>query len=799
MGKLLILDDEITIAMTVAAIAELAGIEARFTTDPSEFFRLLEEWHPTHIALDLIMPEMDGVEVMVSLAKRRCEARIIITSGVGSRVLDAAGRSAAEHGLHIAGMLSKPFSPAALRALLLDPDARLDSRSGMQEFVQPQQHHAKLGPDDLRRALAENQLFLVYQPQVSAETNQVLGFEALVRWRHPAHGTVMPDSFIPMAETSGLIDQLTDRVLELGLDWLSRSFPNQKPRAEGRVTDGSEITLSVNMSASTLGDRDFVQEALGACELHGVDPTCLILELTETSAMRDPAASLDQLTRLRMKGFQLSIDDFGTGFSSILQLARLPFSELKIDKSFVMTVMHSIESRAVVRSVAGLGHSLGLRVVAEGVEDGATLEFLKGIGCDVAQGFFIARPMPGEAVAGWLAGRQEPAAGAARARPWDVPPEAIESFQWDESFITGLADVDHQHQRLVELINRLGQGLLGGNGLTPVEVNAMFAELVEYTNFHFREEETLMDERALDPRHIEFHREEHARFITEVLRMRESKSATDTSSLQPVFGFLVHWLAYHILGVDQSMARQVAAIEKGSAAAAAFEAEVDRIEGAREPLVKALHGLLRLLSRRNHELRESNLTLESRVSERTEALSSANRQLAMVAMTDTLTGIPNRRHAIAMLGRAWEEARVHGQPLACLMIDADHLKAVNDQYGHDAGDEVIKGVAVRLQDAARSDDIVCRLGGDEFLVVAPDTPLDGALRLAEKIRREVTELRIATGAAEWQGSVSIGVAVRDSSMATPEALIKAADEAIYDAKRAGRNTVASYCSRPRNS
>ena len=791
MDKLLILDDEPGIAATVAVIAESAGFAAISTTDATEFFSRIEEWQPTHIALDLVMPNMDGVQVLARLAELGCTASIIITSGVGSRVLDAAGRSATGHGLRIAGMLAKPFTPAMLRALLLSSTAGDDSNAAPP--ARPPRHldATEPAPTELRAALDGKQLFLDYQPQIAAGTLALAGFEALVRWNHPERGIIPPDRFIPMAESAGLINELTDQVLDMSLAWLSDSFPV--------CADDAEITMSINISPASLGDHDFLEQVLRACERHRVDPSRVILELTESCTMHNPIATLDQLTRMRMKGFQLSIDDFGTGFSSILQLARLPFSELKIDKSFVMTVMHSIESRAVVRSVAGLGHSLGLRVVAEGVEDGATLEFLKGIGCDVAQGFFIARPMPGEAVAGWLAGRQEPAAGAARARPWDVPPEEIESFQWDDSFITGLADVDHQHQRLVELINRLGQGLLGGNGLTPVEVNAMFAELVEYTNFHFREEETLMDERALDPRHIEFHREEHARFITEVLRMRESKSATDTSSLQPVFGFLVHWLAYHILGVDQSMARQVAAIEKGSAAAAAFEAEVDRIEGAREPLVKALHGLLRLLSRRNHELRESNLTLESRVSERTEALSSANRQLAMVAMTDTLTGIPNRRHAIAMLGRAWEEARVHGQPLACLMIDADHLKAVNDQYGHDAGDEVIKGVAVRLQDAARSDDIVCRLGGDEFLVVAPDTPLDGALRLAEKIRREVTELRIATGAAEWQGSVSIGVAVRDSSMATPEALIKAADEAIYDAKRAGRNTVASYCSRPRNS
>lgn len=375
-------------------IAESIGFKSRSTTDPAEFFRLLETWQPGHIALDLVMPEMDGVQVMVRLAEKSCSARIIITSGMGNRVLNAAGRSAAEHGLMIVGILSKPFTPMALRALLQKPETGRVAHVIPGVVTPPPQAGDELTPDELRQAISDQQLVLAYQPQVTAEGCELAGFEALVRWQHPVRGMIMPDHFITMAESCGLINDLTDRVFDIGLGWLARAFPCND-------VEGAGITLSINISAAALNDRDFVEDALQACARHGVDPGRVILELTESSAMHDPTAALDQLTRMRMKGFQLSIDDFGTGFSSILQLARLPFSELKVDKSFVMSAMDSMESRAVIRSVVDLGNSLGLRTVAEGVEDAATLEFLKGIGCSVAQGYFISRPMPADKAASW--------------------------------------------------------------------------------------------------------------------------------------------------------------------------------------------------------------------------------------------------------------------------------------------------------------------------------------------------------------------------------------------------------------
>ncbi len=399
-GRILILDDDPAIGQTIKAIAETAGLTARYTEDPDEFFELVDGWQPTHIAIDLVMPKMDGVQVIVQLAARDCRARLIVSSGVDGRVLDAAGRSAAEHGLDIVGVLSKPFSAAALRELLSNPAAvrrpaaankRLPARSGVTG-------------EELWHAIERNQLHLVYQPKIRCANGEIAGFEALVRWTHPEYGLIAPDRFIPLAEECGLIDDLTDLVLEQALEWFSTHFPEAGTCLAVNLSSKSmpATQLSVNISARTLDDEQFVDRITARCAARGVAPSRLVFELTETSAMEDPVASLGLLTRLRMKEFQLSIDDFGTGFSSMLQLVRLPFSEIKIDKSFVLTAKQSQESRTVIRSIVDLGRSLGLHTTAEGVEDAETLDYLRDIGCTLAQGFYIARPMAGDAVLEWI-------------------------------------------------------------------------------------------------------------------------------------------------------------------------------------------------------------------------------------------------------------------------------------------------------------------------------------------------------------------------------------------------------------
>ncbi|MBW4481065.1 MAG: EAL domain-containing response regulator [Tildeniella torsiva UHER 1998/13D] len=398
--RLLILDDDPMTGETIQRIAEFAGLEVHFTPDPGRFFDLLHEWRPTHIALDLVMPTMDGVQVMARLAKLSCRAKIIITSGVGSRVLDAAGRSAVEHGLDIAGVLAKPFSPAQLREMLLGhistgpPPPRAIATAPAEP--------PEITPTDLHQALDRQEFVLAYQPKVLCTTGELAGVEALVRWAHPTYGLLPPGRFIPLAESCDLIDPLTDQVIDQALAWFG---PLCAGATQLSPTTCDRLMLSVNISARTLANGALFERVQERCQAQGVDPARLIFELTETSAMDDPVASLDLLTRLRMIGFHLSIDDFGTGFSSMLQLVRLPFSEIKVDKSFVMTAMTSPESRTVVKFIVDLGHSLGLRCTAEGVEDAETLAYLTAIGCDLAQGYHIARPLPGHDFWPWLAAR----------------------------------------------------------------------------------------------------------------------------------------------------------------------------------------------------------------------------------------------------------------------------------------------------------------------------------------------------------------------------------------------------------
>lgn len=402
--RLLILDDENPTGETLQRMAEHNGFDARHVTRPDAFFSLLASWTPDVVALDLVMPDMDGVDVIRSLAQRGTAARLIIISGVGSRVLDAAERSARAHGLDIVGVLPKPFALTALREML----ARAVRHLGHGDHPGPEPGTAsppELTGEDVRQALEARQITLVYQPKISCRTGTLVGFEALARWHHPQRGVIPPDVFIPLAEAGGLIDRLTLDVAEQALSWLSQ-LPADSSFNGISFQPLLGAFLSLNISAYSLGNRELFARIDQRRQELGVSPERIVLELTESVAMQDVTSALDNLTRLRLQGFQLAIDDFGTGFSSMVQLVKLPFSEIKVDKSFVMTAQQSAESRSIAQSVVSLGQSLDLRTTAEGVEDEATLEQLRGMGCDYAQGFWIARPLAPAAVIPWFRERE---------------------------------------------------------------------------------------------------------------------------------------------------------------------------------------------------------------------------------------------------------------------------------------------------------------------------------------------------------------------------------------------------------
>lgn len=385
--KILILDDDPDVACTIGAMLATLGCEVRHAQTGDEFFALLSSWLPTHVFVDLMMPEMDGIQVLSGMAESGVKAEIVIASGAGARVVEAARRASEEFGLHVAGVLQKPFDGRLLRALIGEKGMSAPGRR-VPRPKSPAPRSA-VGPADIERAIANREFVLAYQPKIRCATNRLVGFESLVRWNRPEHGVVMPGEFLPLAESSGLIEKMTDLIVDVGLDWLSSFQGVDKP------------SLSINISTRSLDDPNLPSVLAEKCAARGVDPGKIILEITETYAMSDPAKALALATRLRLKGFRLSIDDFGVGYSSLSQLARIPFSELKVDMSFVQTMNDSEESRKIVSSIVKLGHSLDLSVTAEGVEDLATLIALNNYRCDLAQGYLIGRPMFPEQLATW--------------------------------------------------------------------------------------------------------------------------------------------------------------------------------------------------------------------------------------------------------------------------------------------------------------------------------------------------------------------------------------------------------------
>jgi EAL domain-containing protein (putative c-di-GMP-specific phosphodiesterase class I) len=308
---------------------------------------------------------------------------LILTSGEDGRVLQAAETLACAQRLNVLGILHKPVNSDQLRQLL-----NAELRRIVSDRPAP---GADYGPDELRQALREGQLECHYQPKVVLATGAVAGVESLVRWRHPEDGLIYPDRFIATAEEHGLIDELTRAVLTAAA------------RQARRWLDGGlSLNVAVNVSMDNLAALDFPDYVEGEMRKAKLPPTSLMLELTESRLMKDRVAPLDILTRIRLKHIGLSIDDFGTGHSSLAQLRDIPFDELKVDRGFVHGAWCNPLLRAIFDASLAMARQLRMKTVAEGVEDQDDWEFLRGAGCDLAQGYFIARPMPAEEIPGWI-------------------------------------------------------------------------------------------------------------------------------------------------------------------------------------------------------------------------------------------------------------------------------------------------------------------------------------------------------------------------------------------------------------
>ncbi len=386
--RVLIVDDDDLVGRMARAMVTATGAEARLESSVDSFLTAHDAWLPTHVMVDLVLGQDDGLMVLEELAKRGSGAAVIVSSGQDTRVLESALRYAKAHGLAVAGALGKPYSRARLTEIL---EAQAEQETPRPPAPAPSTtgDAPVITADSLREALGAGQITVALQPKVSCASGKVVGYEALARCLTPEGRLIPPGVFVPVAEANGLASDLTNSVMTSALQWFAASdLPTHQ-------------TISINISASEVGESRLDQRLMGLAHSCGVDPSRVIVEVTETAAMSDPVTSLKRLTRLRLEGFQVSLDDFGTGYSSMLELARLPFSELKVDRSFVATATTSEESRTVVRSIIDLGHALGMTCTAEGVESGADLDLLVSMGCDNLQGFYLGRPMWPEDLARW--------------------------------------------------------------------------------------------------------------------------------------------------------------------------------------------------------------------------------------------------------------------------------------------------------------------------------------------------------------------------------------------------------------
>jgi EAL domain-containing protein (putative c-di-GMP-specific phosphodiesterase class I)/CheY-like chemotaxis protein len=389
--RLLVVDDEPVQCLIVTRAMAAAGFDADSATSLDEAAGRISAAAYDVIVLDLSLGGREGISLLRQIAACPSDPVVVLMSRLDERVRAASIRYAVALGLRVAGSLAKPVGPSALRSLLDQPLPQRP-RSRRAAAVAPT-------PAELAEAIDTRHIIAAFQPKVSLTGRRLVGFEALARWHHPPRGPVPPDLFVPLAEQNGLIVPLTRIILE---DAMAACV-----RWRG---DHPNCSVAVNISPMVLANPALPEEIEALLMRHALPPAALIAEITETTVIANPLLAAEVLTRLRIKGIGLSMDDFGTGYSSLLTLLRLPFTELKIDRSFVAACETDQEAWKIIRATISLARELGLSVVAEGIETEGAEDKLRTVGCHIGQGWRFGRAMAERTLHNWLARRTKAAA-----------------------------------------------------------------------------------------------------------------------------------------------------------------------------------------------------------------------------------------------------------------------------------------------------------------------------------------------------------------------------------------------------
>jgi EAL domain-containing protein (putative c-di-GMP-specific phosphodiesterase class I)/FixJ family two-component response regulator len=401
--SVLIVDDSAAQrAYAVALCNELGITDVREASNGQEALALLGGLPkpPDLLIIDLEMPTMDGPELLTRLSQTGIRSPIIVASSRERSLLHSVQDMGGGMGLCLIGALQKPLRLDALSDILRNWDSAAEKRTQDASAL-------SLDPEALRNGIDCGEIVVHYQPQIAVHSGELHGVEALARWNHPTLGLVNPDHFIHLAENHGLIHKLTLEVMNQAM--LQTAMWNAQ---------GMDLSVAINLSPLLLESQDLLQEISSLQQCYGLRAERVVLEITETSLMRDLSVALSVLTRLRLRGFGLSLDDYGTGFSSMQQLARIPFTELKIDRSFVHGVHERESVQVMLRSALEMAMRLGLNTVAEGVESVEDWRLLQEYGCTFVQGWLMGKAMPAPDVAVWATSHEDrrrtlrPAGGA---------------------------------------------------------------------------------------------------------------------------------------------------------------------------------------------------------------------------------------------------------------------------------------------------------------------------------------------------------------------------------------------------